>query len=67
MGFIDSFSDAVNKVLDKAASPETKEAVDRVTEAIGEKVNSFIDGISGFAPDFANAPSHDKPLRVLFQ
>ena len=42
MGFIDSFSDAVNKALDKAASPETKEAVDRITEVIGEKVNSFI-------------------------
>lgn len=66
MGFIDSFSDAVNKALDKAASPETKEAVDRITEVIGEKVNSFIDGISGFAPDFANAPSRAKPLTVRF-
>ncbi len=62
MGFIDSFSDAVNRMIDRASGPEAKEAVNRVTEAIGEKVNAVIDGLSVSASDPVSVLSPAKPL-----
>lgn len=47
MDFFDKIANAIYKAADKASSPETKQAVDRASDLIGEKVNAVIENLFG--------------------
>lgn len=47
MDFFNKLTDAVNKAVDKASSPEARKAVDHATDLIGEKANAVIENLFG--------------------
>ena len=47
MDFFNKLTNAINKGVDKASSPEAKEAVNHATEMIGEKANAVIENLFG--------------------
>lgn len=55
MDFFNKLTAAINKAVDKASSPETREAVDHAADVIGEKANAVIENLFGStAPQTSN-------------
>ena len=47
MGFFDKLTDTINKAVDKASSPEAREALDKTADIIGKKANAVIENLFG--------------------
>jgi len=47
MDFFNKLTNAINKAVNKAASPETRKAVDHAADLIGEKANAVIENLFG--------------------